>query len=158
MDNNTQGNSTTSQNTNQDTTPRDWREERWKWREDGRRIRHEMREARHRWPFHGIFCGLTLVLLGVIFLLSQTGVLSGETWWQWMLIGFGGISIIDGIARYFSNGYRWGIFGKIVGGIVLILIGTFFLVGISEWWPIILIVAGVLFISRVFWRRVNVLP
>jgi hypothetical protein len=159
MENSAQANNTSNQNTgSKDTAPRDWWEEREKWREDRHKWRMEMREQRHRWPFHSVFCGLTLVLLGVLFLLNQTGTLTGDTWWQSLLIGLGAISIINGLVRYFTPGYKWGIYGKIIGGIVLILIGTFFMAGISEWWPVILIVAGVAVMSRFFWRRASVLP
>ena len=152
MDNNVQGNNTTSQNTgNQDTAPRDWREMR-------RQEREERREFRHRWPFHGFFTGTILVLLGVLFLLNQTGTISGDTWWQALLIGLGVIFIADGVARNFYPGYRWGSFSKVVCGIVLISIGVIFLIGFSSWWPIVLIVAGGAFLLRFFWRRVNVLP
>jgi hypothetical protein len=158
MENN-QGNASTSQNTgNQDTAPRDWWDERRKWREERHKWREDMRDARHRWPFRGLFCGLTLVLFGVLFLLNQTGTLVGDAWWQTMLIGLGSISIINGLVRYFAPGYKWGIYGKIVGGIVMILIGAFFMAGLNEWWPIIIIVAGVAFMFRPFWRRANMLP
>ncbi len=147
MENNVQGNNTASQN----TAPRDWREIR-------RQEREERREARHSWPFHGFFTGMILVLLGVLFLLNQTGTLNGDTWWQAFLIGLGVIFIANGVARNFYPGYRWGSFGKIVGGIVMISVGVIFLLGFSEWWPIVLIVAGAAFLLRFFWRRVNVLP
>jgi hypothetical protein len=155
MENNNQANNTASQNTG-NTAPRSWWEEREKWREERRQWRHDVREARHHWPFHGVFCGLTLVLFGVLFLLNQTGALVGDMWWQVLLIGLGALSILNGLARYFFPGYRWGIFGKILAGIVLILIGALFMAGMSEWWPVIIILAGVLVISRVFWYRLNV--
>jgi hypothetical protein len=125
---------------------RDWREMRREWRE-GRR------EARRRFPFRGLFAGLTLVLLGVLFLLNQEGTITGDTWWQVLLIGLGVISIIDGMAHYHYPGYRWGSYGKFVCGGVLILIGVLFLVGFSQWWPLALIMAGVALLLRFFWRR-----
>ena len=152
MENNVQGNNTGTQNTgSQNTAPRDWREMR-------RQDREERREMRHRWPFHGFFTGMVLVLLGVLFLLNETGAINGDTWWQALLIGLGVISIANGIARYFYPGYHWGSFGKIVCGIVLISVGIIFLLGVSSWWPIVLIVAGAAFLLRFFWRQVNVLP
>jgi len=159
MVNTNQGNTASTPNPGeQNSAPRDWWSEREKWREERHKWRMEMRTDRHRWPFHGVAFGLTLVLLGVLFLLNQTGAISGDTWWQGLLIGLGGISIVDGVARYFSHTFRWGIFSKITGGIVMILIGALLMAGLSEWWPIVLIVAGVAFMSRFFWRRTNVLP
>jgi hypothetical protein len=137
--------------------PRDWWSEREHWREERRKWRHEHREhRRHMWPFHGLFCGLTLVLFGVLFLLNQTGAVVGDAWWQWLLIGLGSISIIDGLARWFSPGHRWGIFGKFLGGVVMILVGSLFMAGFGQWWPVIIIVAGVAVMSRVFWYRAAV--
>jgi hypothetical protein len=153
MENTSQNQNTDQKPEDKDTFPRDWREERMKWREERHEWRMKMRENRWRWPFHGLFFGLTLVLLGVLFLLNQNGTITGDTWWQALLIGLGGISIIDGLTRYFAPGFRWGISGKIIGGVVMILIGSLFMAGMSEWWPVIIIVAGVLMMTKVFWRR-----
>lgn len=129
--------------------PHDWREARWAWR----RERHE---HRHGFPFHGLFVGLALVLLGILFLLNQTGAISGDTWWQSFLIGLGVISIINGAIWFNHPVFRWGSYGKFVGGIILILIGALFMAGFSQWWPVALIVAGVLFLGRFVWRRQSV--
>jgi hypothetical protein len=155
MENNVQGNQATSQNpADKGPTCRDWRD----WREEHRAWRREMREHRWRFPFHGLFWGLILVLLGTLFLMNQTGAVTGDTWWQSLLIGLGIIWIINGLVRYHYPEFRWGFYGKIVFGIVLILIGALFMVGASEWWPVVLIVAGVLFLLRFIWPRQNVLP
>jgi hypothetical protein len=147
MENNVQGNESTSQNpAGKGSTCRDWREERREWR-------REMREARYRFPYRGLFWGLILVLLGVLFLLNQTGAVTGDTWWQSLLIGLGVITIINGITHYYSPGYRWGSYGKFVVGVILILVGALLLLGVSEWWPVVLIVAGIAFLLRFFWRR-----
>lgn len=139
MENNNQANTPASQG-NGDTTPRDGREE------------------RRNWPLHGLFPGLILILLGTLFLLDQTGAIYGDTWWQAFLIGLGGIFIVSAIAKAYYNHFRQGGYGNIIAGIVLIMIGTFFMIGISEWWPIILIVIGGLILTRFFWRRINALP
>jgi hypothetical protein len=150
MEDKTQGNTAANQDAEgKGFTCHDWREERWAWR-------REMREHRHRFPFHGLFFGLGLVLLGVLFLLNQTGAITGDTWWQALLIGLGSISIVDGLVRYNYPEFRYGIYGKIVCGVILILIGILLLVGFSEWWPVVLIVAGVAFLFRFTWRRLSV--
>jgi len=144
---NESGNASTSQNPDvQGQTRRDWREERRKWRE-------ERREARHRLPFHGLFWGLTLILLGALFLLNQAGRLTGDTWWQSLLVGLGVIFMINGVAYFQNPGYRWASWGRFMFGIVLILIGALFLLGFSQWWPLVLIVAGIALLVRPFWFR-----
>jgi cation transport ATPase len=146
MENNRQENTAgENKQQNQDSAHHDWREERW-------RMRQEMREQRHRWPFHGFFMGMTLVLLGVLFLLNQTGHLTGDAWWQSLLIGLGAISILNGIMHYRHPAYRWASWGKFVCGTILILIGALLLAGVSQWWPVVLIMAGGAFLLRFFWR------
>jgi hypothetical protein len=147
MQNNNPGNASTAQNPDADTPAyRDWREERREWR-------RERREARYRFPFRGLFGGLTLILLGTLFLLHQQGTISGGDWWQYLLIGLGGIFIINGLAHYWTPSYRWGSYGRFVAGIVLILIGTLFMLGFSQWWPLVLIVVGVALLLRFAWWR-----
>lgn len=147
MENNTQGNRTATPNPQgHGATCRDWHEERRAWRQ-------ERREARYRYPFHGLFLGLTLVLLGVLFGMNQAGWLTGGAWWQSLLIGLGVISIINGVVHYRHPDYRWGSYGKFIAGIILILIGTLFLVGFSQWWPVVLVVAGVAVLLRFAFRR-----
>jgi uncharacterized membrane protein HdeD (DUF308 family) len=150
MENNVQGNETKSQNpAGQGSTRCDWREERRAWR-------REMKEHRHQFPFRGLFWGLVLVLLGTLFLLNQTGAITGDAWWQSLLVGLGAIMIINGITHYYSPGYRWGSYGKFLAGIVLIIVGALFLIGVSEWWSVVLIVAGIAFLLRFIWRRQDV--
>jgi hypothetical protein len=147
MQNKATGNASTSQNPDvQGQTSRDWREERREWR-------RERREARYSSPFHGLFLGLTLILLGALFLLNQLGHLTGDTWWQSLLIGLGVISIINGLVHYQNPAYRWGSYGKFVGGIVLILIGALLILGFSQWWPLVLVVAGVALLLQFSWHR-----
>jgi hypothetical protein len=133
--------------TNAEATPtaRDWRDERRAWR-------RERREARYRFPSHGLFWGLTLVLLGALFLMDQAGWISGGTWWQALLIGLGVIWVIGGLVRYQAGAFRWRGYGSVTFGVILILVGTLFLLGFSHWWPLILIVAGIVFLFR-FFRR-----
>jgi hypothetical protein len=141
------GNDSTAQNPNTDKSIHgDWREER-------RARRQEWRENRHRFPFHGLFPGLTLVLLGTLFLLNQTGLVVGDRWWQSLLIGLGGIFIIDGLVHYVNRAYRHGSYGKFIVGLVLISIGTLFIIGLGQWWSIALIGAGVALLLRFLWRR-----
>jgi hypothetical protein len=71
MQNNTTENPSTAQNhEGKIPTYREWREQRREWRK-------ERREIRHGFPFHGLFLGMVLVLLGVLFLLNQAGWITG---------------------------------------------------------------------------------
>ena len=125
-------------------TYQDWREQRWEWRQ-------KMREARHSRPFHGLFPGLVLVLLGGLFLAGQQNWITGNTWWQWLLIGLGAISIISGLVQYHAPEYHHSRRHKFVWGVVLIALGTVFLLGFSHWWPAVLIGAGIVIILGGLW-------
>jgi hypothetical protein len=147
MQNNDSENVSTAQN------PDDFRTTHRNWREQRHELRRERREARYRYPFRGLFLGLTLVLLGTLFMLHQFGWMIGVAWWQSLLVGLGIIFIIDGLVRYWSTEYRWGFYGKLVVGTVLILIGTLFILGFSQWWPLALIVAGIALVFQFSGRR-----
>lgn len=154
MEDNVKGNETTSRKPDEHGCPYDdWREERRRWREKRHAWREEMRENKYRWPFHGMFVGLCLLLLGVLLLLNVTGAITGDTWWQSLLIGLGVIWIINGIVRYNHPVFHWGAYGKVVCGVILVLIGALLMAGFSQWWPVVLIVAGVAFLTRFLWHR-----
>ena len=87
--------------------------------------------------------GLTLILLGVLFLLANMDYISWSGWWQYFLMGLGVILILEAIIRSASPSYRKDITGKLIGGFVLIFIGGSFVIGWSNWWPLILIAVGV---------------
>lgn len=152
MENNVAGNNSSIPNSgNPEKGYRDWWEEKRAWKEERRAWRREHREALHSWPFHGMLWGLALLLLGVIFLLDQQGILTGSGWWQALLIGVGGIFIISAIVHY-NSPFRWAAWSKFITGVILILIGVLFVVGSSHWWPVALLVAGGLLLTRFFWR------
>jgi uncharacterized membrane protein HdeD (DUF308 family) len=131
---------------NQSSEPRDWREQR-------RERREERREKRARDPWRGLFWGLLLILVGVLFFVNQQGT-DWDVLWKYLLIGLGAIFIIDGIVHYWSTSSRDGHFGRFIPGIVLLFVGLAFLFNFSQWWPIILIAIGVIIlISFVFRRR-----
>jgi cytochrome c biogenesis protein CcdA len=145
VDNNTGNNSQTGSNPGaQGPTYPDWREQRWEWR-------RKVREARRNRPFHGLFGGLVLILLGVLFLANQQNWVSGNAWWQWLLIGLGGISIISGLVQYHAPEYHHSRQHRFVWGAVLIALGAVFLMGFSHWWPAVLIGAGVAILLGGLW-------
>jgi hypothetical protein len=130
----------------QETDCRDWREQRREWR-------RVSREARYRDPWHGLFGGLILLLIGALFLFRQNGWLPGDNLWEYLIIGIGAILIISGLVRYSNPQYRHYGYGRFIAGPLLILAGVFSLVGWSQWWPVLLIAGGAALLIRVFIRR-----
>jgi hypothetical protein len=103
--------------------------------------------------FAGVFPGLVLVLLGVLFLLSQYGYLQGE-WWQYFLVGLGVIFVILAWVQHLGQDSGWPRLGLIFTGLLLIAIGLLFLFDPNNWWPLLLIAAGLVLIIRyVFLRK-----
>ncbi len=153
---------TTNNNDNANTNqkPGEYKENDWDWREMRRKRRREWREARYRFPFRGLFPGLILILLGTLFMLNQAGWISGDTWWQYLLLGLGSIFIINGLLVYLTRPH-WFRVGQFVAGFILISLGAIFLLGLTQWWPVTLIAIGVVLIlySFLIWQfRRNVKP
>jgi hypothetical protein len=124
----------------------DWREQRRVWR-------RERREARRRYPLRGLFCGLLLILLGMMFWFSRIGWLSGDNWWGYLLVGIGGISIIHGLANLAYPQYEYHSYGRFVGGALAILAGVLIIMGFGQWWPLLLVAAGLCLLVKMFLRR-----
>jgi hypothetical protein len=99
-----------------------------------------------RWrrrPYPSLTGGLILILLGVLFLLTEMGRIGWADWWAYFLVGLGGILLLEALIRMFSAEGRKGASGKIIAGLILAVIGGAHLVGFEEWWPLILIAVGV---------------
>ena len=120
--------------------------------EKGRHIERERRheekgEKYRRDPFSAIFVGLIIIWAGVLwFLRAQEIIISGE-WWQWFMVGLGGIFILDRLIRYASPVHRRPMFGRILVGLILICIGVSLIYGVETWWPLIVVIVGVAIIA-----------
>lgn len=100
---------------------------------------HELR----RRGMPGLFAGLVLILLGVLLLFQTQGWFISNDWWVFLLLGLGGVFIIDALVRLAQPPPkpRWG--GRLVVGLTLLLVGLIFVAGFGQWWPLILVVIGV---------------
>jgi hypothetical protein len=119
--------------------------------------RHEddERQGRHhrRSDAPGVFVGLVLVLLGTLFYLTTQGFLSWTNWWQYFLVGLGIIFLIEASVRYRSDNGSGSLLGRIIPGTILITVGLMFILGLSTWWPAVLIIAGVIILLNGLLRR-----
>jgi cation transport ATPase len=116
--------------------------------------RSEEKKQKHD-PLSSMTGGLILILLGVLFLLATMDYLSWSSWWQFFLMGLGVILILEAIIRSVSPSYRRDVTGKLIGGSVLIFIGGSFVIGWSNWWPLILIAVGVGILLSSLWKAKN---
>jgi len=115
-------------------------------------------QFRRRDPLGAVTGGLVLILLGVAFLLVQNGMF-GVTWenfWGVFLIGLGGILLLQAFLRAILPGYRRGVIGLVIGAFVLIAIGMIPFAGTEwgKWWPLALIVLGILMLLGQFTRLI----
>lgn len=101
----------------------------------------------------GLTGGLVLILLGALFLLVQADRfgLTWANWWAYFLVGLGVILILTGL---FGLRDRPGesLRGRFIGGLVLIIVGAVNILGITTWWPAILVVVGLALVIGSFFR------
>jgi hypothetical protein len=123
----------------------------------GPTIEHEdwREQRRHRrGGIPGLFAGLLLVWLGITLYLATSGIWSWDTWWQPFIIGLGVIFLIDAAVRYVQNKNVPFVWGRVVTGLILIAVGVIFLLGnLTNLWPVVLVVIGLLILLGAFWRR-----
>lgn len=137
------------------------RDEREDWRECGREYRDERRARRYEYwswrdPIGGVVFGLMIVCLGLAFYFKHTGVIPASNWWAYMLAGFGGIWILGGLVRLLVPRWSYRALGMLIPGIIVGAVGMMFIIGSFQFWPFILIAAGlaviVVVIIRAIWR------
>jgi len=104
-------------------------------------------------PYPRLTGGLILILLGVLFFLSEMDKISYGDWWAYFLVGLGGIFILEFLIRSLSTTHRSTRTGKLIAGLVLVIIGGTHLIGFEEWWPLILIAVGAGLILSPFLKK-----
>ncbi|MBI2184670.1 MAG: zinc ribbon domain-containing protein [Thaumarchaeota archaeon] len=90
--------------------------------------------------------GLILIWLGVTFYLVQIGYTSWMNWWGYFIFGIGIILIVQAAVRLVNLKYKGPAIGAFTGGLVLCAIGLAGIMGMRDWWPMILIAIGVIVI------------
>ena len=83
-----------------------------------------MEEKWRRDPLSGLFLGLVVISVGVLFLFTSQGKIGWDNWWAYFLVVLGCIFLLEAVVRYVMPAYRRPIFGKLIAGVVLIAIGA----------------------------------
>lgn len=119
-----------------------------------------MEEKWVRDPLGTAMGALIMIWLGVTMLLANLDLafIGWGDWWAWFLLGIGGIFILEAIVRLVVPDYRRPVGGKIIAGVVLLIIGasgTFLPFGFDQLWPLIPIAVGlaILFGGLFKWKR-----
>ncbi|MEW5901455.1 MAG: hypothetical protein AB1715_08360 [Acidobacteriota bacterium] len=113
----------------------------------------EENQPKKQGPYPRLTGGLILILLGALFLLTEMDRISWGDWWAYFLVGLGGIFILEAIIRAFSAEGRRGMAGRLIAGCILSIIGGSHLLGFEEWWPLVLIVVGVVILFSSFLEK-----
>ncbi len=94
-------------------------------------------------PISRISSGLSLILLGVLFLLMTLDSITWKDWLFYTLIGLGSIMVLEVILRELMPGYYVFRIGKLIIGIIFIIVGSTSIYEITHWWPLIIIGIGI---------------
>ena len=102
----------------------------------------------------GLTGGLVLILLGGLFLLVQADRygLTWANWWTYFLVGLGAILILTGLLGLRERPGE-SLRSRFIGGLVLIAIGGVNILGVTEWWPAILVAVGLALVISAFFRH-----
>lgn len=118
------------------------------WRQMRREARQERRAARRSGSYAGGWVGgAILVLIGLVFLLRNTGLFNLENWWALFILipAIGAFSAAWN--NYQSSGGRLTAAARapLIGGFILLLISVVFLFGLDFGlvWPFVLILGGI---------------
>ena len=112
------------------------------------REEREEEEKAEKWardPISGVFTGLILIVLGLCLfgaLEERITWIGWDNFWAYFLAGLGIAFIIEALLRYAIPAYRRPVFGRVIAGVILILIGAGNIVGFEIWWPFVLIGIG----------------
>ena len=113
-------------------------------------------EKYRRDPLSGAIWAGILILAGLIFLADNLGYLpkigSAEAW-NWILIGAGGLLLLEVVIRVASPDYARPIMGRIIFAGILMFAGLNGLVNIEFAWPLILVAIGIAVLANAILKR-----
>ncbi len=93
------------------------------------------------------FFGLIIIWIGLSLFLYKIDYLIYGDWLDYLFAGIGILFYVQVIAYLFGISKGHLLIGKLIAGTILIAIGASDIYGIHEWWPLILIVMGIIILS-----------
>ncbi|MBU7023963.1 MAG: hypothetical protein HXS40_07320 [Theionarchaea archaeon] len=111
----------------------------------------------HRDPLGGVFVGLVLLTIGGVYLL-RAQLPDPELWWAWVILGIGIVSLLDAGVRYTRPEWRRPVFGKIMLGIILVILGGSLVYSVEISWAVILIGIGAIMLVYYLVRATTQTP
>lgn len=102
-------------------------------------------------PLSGVFAGMILILFGAVYL-GRSYMPDPDLWWAWFMAGIGVVFILNALLHSLRPEWKRPVFGSVIAGIALIILGMAFVYGVEEWWPFMLVGIGVVMLIY-FLRR-----
>jgi hypothetical protein len=116
-------------------------------------VSDEKRSDRLGWPAEWIG-GVTLILLGGIFLLQNNDLIDFDNWWALFVMIPAVILFGTTWSRYRADGWGPAVIGPLVGALAITAAAVLLLFDL-DWrrlWPVFLIIAGIAWAIRVLTR------
>ncbi|MGC1120058.1 MAG: hypothetical protein WBA22_03100 [Candidatus Methanofastidiosia archaeon] len=107
----------------------------------------------HRDPLGGVFFGLVLLTVGFVYI-ARSRLPQPELWWAWVLLGIGIISLLEAGVRYSRPEWRRPVFGKLMLGVILIILGGSIVYSLEISWAVILIAIGAIMLMYYLGRAI----
>ena len=117
-------------------------------RRDEKHEKDEKDEKQEDDRYGPIIGGLIVTWLGVLLLLQNQNMISGNDFGGYFLMGIGAILLFRGILAIQETGSFDQGFGYLIGGGIVVLIGAGITYNLREWWAFILIGLGLVIILR----------
>jgi len=106
----------------------------------------EKREKRGADRFGPIVGGLILILLGSLFYLQMSNIISSRNFGGYFMIGMGIILVIWALLRYVTQEFKGPALGLLIGGLILGFLGISTVYELRESWPFVLIGLGLILV------------
>ena len=87
-----------------------------------------------------LITGLIVIWLGVTLYMNNQNWLDGA-WWAYFIVGIGGLFLVESLVRI-SQDHTYPMYGKLIGGCVLIAVGAGNIYDMHDWWPLIFVAVG----------------
>ncbi len=111
------------------------------------------RRRRRNDPGRYLFIGLLLILAAVLYFCYEMHWINGNNWLAAFIIGLGFILMVTTLINGLNSSHHPYIPLRLIGGSVVLCYGVALLLGLSNWWPLALVVVGAALIFTFFFLQ-----
>lgn len=98
-------------------------------------------------PLGGFLGGFILILLGVVYI-ARGYLPDPDTWFAWFIAGIGVLFFIKAGLHSVKPEWKKPVTGELIAGVMLLFVGGASVLGFEEWWPLVIVAAGVILIIK----------